>query len=331
MNFLEQAEKLTSAAAAAKRQIDSHIDQAVATTQQASQDLTSSGQETIQVLQTLAHNQSQQRLKAASAALAEWQNEIAAFGISGLAMANALKDLPRTVQALSEEMPKLARRIQSAGTRLGDAPRTDADTMGLFNKIPGTSKLGANERDIRVFLSDKHGSHIRPHSKGGSNGAKNIVWEVGVDNIRRGAKPMTGQEQLYIRFYNAIDSVLKNSTTIAKLGITATGTAVLTQAIITALAYTLDLQRGDITVEEFRDKIKEAAISAGISTPIFFIIFVAVTALFPGVTAVLSAPAVVAGFNALFGVGIALPIIQSLIRHAEADGFGTLASEGVEI
>lgn len=142
---------------------------------------------------------------------------------------------------------------------------------------------------------------------------------------------MTGQEQLYIRFYNAIDSILKNSTTIAKLGITATGTAVLTQAVITALAYTLDLHRGDITVEEFRDKIKEAAISAGISTPIFFIIFVAVTALFPGVTVVLSAPAVVAGFNALFGVGIALPIIQSLIRHAEADGFGSLAGEGVEI
>jgi hypothetical protein len=282
-----------------------------------------SGREHLQKFQETVHQQSQQSIKAAEKALASWQREIAALGTSGMAITNDLKDLPRTAQALAEEMPKLARRLQRAGTRLGDAPRTDADVMGLFDKIPGTSKLGASEWDMRVFLSDKHGSHIHPHSKGGSNGAKNIVWEIGSDNIRRGARPMTGQEQLYIRFYNAIDSILKNSTTIAKLGVTATGTAVLTQALVIALAYTLDLHRGEITVEEFRGKIIEAAISAGIATPIFFIIFMAVMALFPEVVIVLSAPAVVAGFNALFGISIALPIVQSLIRHVEADGFGS--------
>jgi hypothetical protein len=179
------------------------------------------------------------------------------------------------------------------------------------------------EWDIRVFLSDKHGSHIYPHSKGGSNGANNVMWEVGADNIRRGARTMTEGEQLYIRFYNAIDSVLKNSATVAKLGVTATGTAVLTQAVVTALAYTLDLHRGDITPEAFKGKITEAAISAGIATPLFFVIFIAVMALFPEVVVVLSAPAVVAGFNALFGIGVALPIIQSLVRQVEADGFGS--------
>ncbi|MDB9527268.1 hypothetical protein PN498_14810 [Oscillatoria sp. CS-180] len=45
-------------------------------------------------------------------------------------------------------------------------------------------------------------------------------------------------------------------------------------------------------------------------------------ALFPEIVVVLSAPAGVAGFNALFVLGIALPIIQSLIRHVEAGGFG---------
>lgn len=133
---------------------------------------------------------------------------------------------------------------------------------------------------------------------------------------------MTSGEQIYIRFYNAVDSILKNSTTVAKLGVTATGTAVLTQAIVTALAYTLDLHRGDITQEEFKSKITEATLSVGIATPIFFVIFIAVMALFPEVVVILSAPAVVAGFNALFGIGIALPIIQSLVRHIEADGFG---------
>lgn len=267
---------------------------------------------------------SQQQLSMALGdAITNWQSEIAAFGTSGMVTANALKDLPRTAQALAEEMPKLASRIRRAGTRLGDSPRTDADIMALFDKIPGTSKLGASERDIRVFLSDKHGSHIHPHSKGGSNSAKNILWERNVDNLRRGAEVMTGGEQLYIRFYNAVDSIVKNSATIAKLGITATGTAVLTQALITALAYTLDLHRGDITPEEFKSKIIEAAVSAGLATPIFFVIFIAVMAVFPEVVVVLSAPAVVAGFNVLFGIGVALPIVESLVRHIEADGFGS--------
>ena len=31
---------------------------------------------------------------------------------------------------------------------------------------------------------------------------------------------------------------------------------------------------------------------------------------------------VVAGFNALFSISIATPIIQSLVRHVEAGGFG---------
>ncbi|MBD1914415.1 HNH endonuclease [Phormidium sp. FACHB-322] len=255
-------------------------------------------------------------------ALEEWQGTIAALGTSGMVTANALQDLPRTAQELAQEMPALARRLQRAGTRLGDAPRSDADMMGLFDKIPGTSKLGASERDIRVFLSDKHGSHVQAHSKGGSNGAENIVWELGADNIRRGAATMTGGEQTYIRFYNAVDSVLKNSTTIAQLGLAATGTAILAQALVTALAYTLDLYRGDITADEFRDKIVAAAISAGIATPIFFLILVAVMALFPEIVVVLSAPAVILGFNALFGVGVALPIVQSIVRHVEAGGCG---------
>ncbi|WP_234017293.1 hypothetical protein [Nostoc sp. 'Lobaria pulmonaria (5183) cyanobiont'] len=79
--------------------------------------------------------------------------------------------------------------------------------MKLFEKIPGTSKLGVNERTIREFLSDKHGSHIIPRSQGGSNGADNIVWEIGIDNLRRKAEVMTVGEQFYIRVYNAVDSI----------------------------------------------------------------------------------------------------------------------------
>ncbi|MBD2108493.1 HNH endonuclease [Nodosilinea sp. FACHB-13] len=288
MNFFNPAKALSDTAAEAAHQLGTHIETAAAE---------------------------------AKIAVSSVQTTLAGAATSGAAIAQALQDLPRTAQELAAEMPKLARRVQTAGVRLGDTPRSEVDVMALFNKIPGTSKLGASERDIRVFLSDKHGSHIRPHARGGSNGAENIVWEVGTHNLRRGADMMTGQEQIYIRLYNAVDSVLKNSLTIGKLGLAATGTAVLTQAVVTAVAYTLDLHRGDITAEEFRDKIVAAAVSAGIATPIFFLILITVIALFPEIAVVLSAPAVIAGFNALFGVSIALPIVQSILRHVEAGGF----------
>ena len=348
MNLFEKARKLSSAAAESAKSAGHQVSQATQTARTALDGATATGATQIQQIQSLGQETVQKGLeklsqapeqlaqvkqqaqaavqdmqwKDVSDAITTWQTALAGAATSGLVVTQALKDLPRTAQELAAEMPKLARRMQTAGVRLGDTPRTEADVMGLFNKIPGTSKLGANERDIRVFLSDKHGSHIRAHAQGGGNEASNIVWEVGAANIRRGANQMTHQEQLYIRFSNAVDSVLKNSTTIAKLGVTATGTAVLTQALVTALAYTLDLYRGDITVEEFREKIVEAAVSAGILTPIFFLILIAVIALFPELVVILSAPAVIAGFNALFGISIALPIIQSILRHVEAGGFG---------
>lgn len=260
-----------------------------------------------------------------SEAVTQWQGAIAAWSTTGWWVTQSLKDLPRTAQELAQEMPKLARKIQNAGMRPGDVPRAPGDVMALFDKIPGPAKLGANERDIRIFLFDKQGSHIYPRAKGGSNGADNIVWELGHANQARGAQVMTSGEQFYIRVYNGVDSMLRNSTAIARLGLAATGTAVITQAVVTALAYTLDLHRGDITPKEFRDKIMTAALEAGIATPVLFLIFIAVMALFPEVVVILSAPAVVAGFNALFGISIALPIIQSCLRHAEAGGFEHLS------
>lgn len=265
----------------------------------------------------------QHSIEVGNTAIQQLQASIAGLGASGLMIADSLKDLPRTAADLSREMPKIAQRLrQGAGIRRGDLPRSDADMMGLFDKIPGPAKLGANERTIREFLADKHGSHIQPRSQGGSNGADNILWEVGSANMQRGAAVMTHGEQLFIRVYNAIDAILKNSQTIARLGLAATGTAILTQAVVTAISYALDLHRGDITTEEFRDKIIAAAVSAGIAAPIFFLLLVVIMALFPEFVVLLSAPAIAAGFNALFGLSIATPIIQSLIRHVEAGGFG---------
>jgi hypothetical protein len=60
----------------------------------------------------------------------------------------------------------------------------------------------------------------------------------------------------------------------------------------------------------------------GVASATLAILLVVVMALFPEVVVVLSASAVIVGFNALFGVGIALPIVQSMIRHVEAGGCG---------
>lgn len=252
----------------------------------------------------------------------------ASLGTTGAHFAVALAALPQTVEELAREMPKIAQRLKyGAGVRTIDLPRTDADVMALFNKIPATSKLGRDPQTaIRQFLADKHGSHITPRSQGGSNAANNIVWEMGIDNIRRGAQAMTGGEQVYIRIYNAVDSIVRNSGALARMGVTVTLTATLTQVVVVAIAYSLDLYRGDITVEEYKHLLLDTLKSVGLSTPIFFLIFVAVLALFPEFAVLLSAPVVVAGFNALLGLSIATPIIQSLQRHIEAGGFGEEAS-----
>lgn len=321
---LEQAQAVADKAAPRGKRM---VDHTVNVAQQTGATVQTSA---VQVGQQV-HHLAQPRIQAMGRALDQWQTEILAAGAAGMVVTQALKDLPRTAQALAQEMPKLARRLQRAGVRSGEPSRAPEDVMALFDKIPGTSKLGGSEADIRTFLSDKHGSHIHPHAQGGGNGADNIVWELGSDNIRRGAETMTGGEQLYIRCYNAVDSIFKNSPTIASLGLKATGTAVLTQSLVTALAYALDLHRGEITVDEFRDKIVAAAVQAGVATPIFFLLFVVVMALIPEVVVVLTLPAVVAGFNSLFFVGISLPIIQSIIRHVEADGFGPEARAQYEL
>ncbi|HEY9736105.1 MAG TPA: HNH endonuclease, partial [Trichocoleus sp.] len=230
MDFLEQAKHLSDSALAAAQTIKTGAEAAAAGARQTAEEIASSGLEQVQTLQQTAQAATQQHLETIGKTVEDWQAALISSAAAGASLANALQELPRTAQALAQEMPKIAQRLRTgAGVRVGDAARSDADVMALFNKIPGTSKLGADEQSIRIFLSDKHGSHIHPRSMGGGNGADNILWEVGSDNLRRGAEVMTGGEQLYIRCYNAVDSLLKNSTTIASLGLAATGTAVLTQ------------------------------------------------------------------------------------------------------
>ena len=334
MDWIEQAQNLANAVSDKVQELKNSIDETVDAAKTTATEITNSAIATVNELTKLPDAVTQQSLDAmknVSEAFSSVQATAIGGATSALAIADALKDLPKTAEALAQEMPKIARRLRhGAGVRVGDSPRSDADVMKLFEKIPGTSKLEASEIKIRQFLADKHGSHVIPRSQGGVNSAGNILWEVGADNIRRGAKAITGGEQIYIRVYDAIDSMIKNFTTIAKLGVTATGTAILTQGIVTAISYCLDLYRGDITAEEYKDLIIQEVVKTGISAPVFFLILIATLALFPELTLLLSAPAVVAGFNTLFGISLAMPVIQSIIRHVQAGGFGEEVAQGYQ-
>ncbi|MEH2109989.1 HNH endonuclease [Nostoc sp.] len=327
MDFINQAQKFSDTvrdkAQEAANNVVNGMDEVVDGIKNATSEMTTSSAHAMNDLQSLSTIAAQSGFQTIQNISKTFEENVVGVAASSMVLADALQNLPKTAAELAQEMPKIANRLRyRAGVRVGDLPRADADVMKLFDKIPGTSKLGAKEYTIRQFLRDKHGSHINPRSQGGSNAADNILWEVGVDNLRRGAKVMSVGEQFYIRVYNAVDSIVSNSGTIARLGITATGTAILTQVVVTAISYSLDLHRGDITVEEYKNLIFEAAKAAGIATPIVFLVLVAVLALFPEFAVILSAPVVVAGFNALFGISIATPIIQSLIRHVQAGGFG---------
>jgi len=334
MNFFKQAQQSVNSAQEAIQGAANQLNETVTQVHQTTTEAIEQGKTKVDNLivlgvettaQAKAHSTEtlQQKATEIAAHYNHFTTQVIAISTSGMTIAYALKDLPQTAADLAREMPKIAHRLRyKAGTRMTDLSRSDADVMNLFNKIPGTSKIGDSHRNISDFLSNKHGSHIRSHHNGGSNKATNIVWEIAAENTSRHAQNMTGGEQVYIRFHNAFESLLQNSGTIAQLGLAATGTAIVTQALVTAASYALDLYRGDITIEEFKDRIIAAAVSAGIATPLFFLIFIVILALFPEFGIILSAPAVVAGFNLLFGIGIAVPIIQSIIRHIEADGFG---------
>lgn len=288
-----------------------------------SESIATSGKERIRELRTSLDEQSQRSLTPVNQKILDWHSKVMGVGTSGVLVTDALKDLPRTIQELLEEMPRLATKIQRAGVR--DVPRTDADTMALFEKIPSTVKLHADENSIfHGFLEGRNGSHIKPHSNGGGVEASNILWELRIHDNNRGAQMMTSREQMIIRFRNGVDGFIGNSKVIARLGLSATAMAVLVQSIVTAFSYTLDLQRGDISVQEFKEKVQQAAIDAGISSIIFFPILIAIMSFFPEVGVILSAPIVINGFNALFGISIAKPIVQSFIRHSKAGGFDEL-------
>lgn len=146
------------------------------------------------------------------------------------------------------------RKFYRGGVRRVEASRSYAQAQEMFNKVPPSQRAGANAKDaarnMRDYLSDKDASHVKPHSKGGSNDPSNIKWENAKNNRARGNKDMSWQEQANLGAKWHID----NLTGALKAGVKATPMGAAIGAVTTApfsiLTNGLRVVRGEISEGE---------------------------------------------------------------------------------
>ena len=147
-----------------------------------------------------------------------------------------------------------ARRLYKGGIRPGDPIRTRVQAQEMLDKIPPSQRAGIDDKSTDIntqqYLSDKHASHIKPHSKGGSNDSKNIKWENAKDNLARGDKPMTSQEQMRLDakwHFDNLTGAVKAGVKAAPLG---AAIGVATAAPFSLLTNALRVVRGEISAQE---------------------------------------------------------------------------------
>ncbi len=146
------------------------------------------------------------------------------------------------------------RKMYKGGVRPGEPMRTRVQAGEMLNKVPPSQRAGIDGKaagtNTKNYLSDKHASHVKPHSKGGSNNPKNIKWENGRDNMARGNRPMTKQEQIRLQAKGQFDNLagaVRSGFEAAPLG-AVIGAA--TTAPLSLLTNALRVIRSEISAEE---------------------------------------------------------------------------------
>lgn len=160
-------------------------------------------------------------------------------------------------------------RLQNGGIRPGEVSRTRVQAQEMLEKIPPSQRAGVDGESASInaqnYLSDKHASHIKPHSKGGSNDPKNLKWENGKDNIARGNKPMTKQEQMKLNaqwHFDNLTGAVQAGIKAAPLG-AAIGAA--TAAPFSMLTNALRVVRGEISASEAAfETVKDTAVGGAV-------------------------------------------------------------------
>lgn len=155
---------------------------------------------------------------------------------------------------LSDLALSTARKLYRGGIRQGEPLRTRVQAGEMLSKVPPSQRAGINSKsasaNTQKHLCDKHASHIEPYSKGGSNHPKNIRWENARDNMARGNKAMTWQEQIKLDAKWHFDNLAGG----VKAGIKAApvGAAIgaATTAPFSLLTNALRVVRGEISAQE---------------------------------------------------------------------------------
>lgn len=105
--------------------------------------------------------------------------------------------------------PSIARRLKYSGMREGS--RNLRQMQKMFNKIPYSYRVGTDlestMRNMEIWLSTRHGSHIKSYKNGGSGTPENIVFERNIDNWKRSGSNMTSKDLIAIKYSNFIDNI----------------------------------------------------------------------------------------------------------------------------
>ncbi|ABA25026.1 hypothetical protein Ava_B0316 (plasmid) [Trichormus variabilis ATCC 29413] len=147
-----------------------------------------------------------------------------------------------------------ARRMYKGGIRAGEPIRTRLEAQQMLEKIPPSGRAGVDGKsaasNVEQYLSDKHASHIKPHSKGGSNNPNNIKWENAKDNIARGDKTMTWQEKVRLDakwHFDNLTGAIKAGFQAAPMG---AAVGAMTSLPFSLLTNGLRVVRGEISAQE---------------------------------------------------------------------------------
>ena len=223
----------------------------------------------------------------------------------------SLQKIPQDFSQLLQEMPKVAKRMQTAGMRGGE--RSYEEAFKLFKKIPATTLLENSERQVRTWLATKDGSHTISHSNGGSAEPSNIFWENRKVNKARGSADAKQIEIIRSMFRNGAEAVVENSFAILKLGTKTTVIAVLIDEIAENGIHTIELAREEITLDQFIAYIQNSAIKTAISTAAFYTLTMLAISIFPPISVPLfSSPLIVTASQILLGTRLAIPLISKL-------------------
>lgn len=208
-------------------------------------------------------------------------------------------------------------KFATAGTR-GNA-RVPREAIKLWRQVPEIVRNQGPEATAE-FLNGKDASHIRAHSRGGSNKASNIVWEDAGKNRARGSRHMTRSEVRAARSSLRTDAVMFTVKRLAMQSISAGLITAGVVGILTSLEYGLDYAEGRITREQMIEGIAKEMAIALVAGAVFYSIAAGLSIAFPPLAPVIASISIVL---AVFGLAVmtysAYHAVQGWWNYLKAD------------